>query len=195
MPALSLVATVFPAASQAQSGVEPARPIERAQPEYPDECSSTTDQTVDVIYDITSQGTTENIRVEQSTDSCFENAAIEAVREWRFEPRTVNGTPSPQYRTRTRVVFETSGLSRNEIEKLLRNAPGYPAECKRGAMDVEYVTLRYDVSEAGETENIRVVKSTYSCFDEHSAKFISNWRYMPRHPKADVEVTLTYELE
>ncbi|HPE31972.1 MAG TPA: TonB family protein [Parvularculaceae bacterium] len=193
--ALLLVAAVMPVQSRAQFGVAPAKPLERAKVVYPEECPSTADQTVDVMYDITSEGTTENIRVVRSTDSCFDNAAVDAVRKWRFEPRTVNGKPSPEYDRATRITFAARGRVENNIDELLPVMAGYPTNCAKGAKEVEYVTLRYDISESGETENIRIVKSTNSCFDEHSARFIANLRYGPGGARTDVEVTLTYELQ
>ncbi len=196
-----IVVTLIFLSTNAASLDQPARPIERTAPEFPEECaqdsSEATQQFVDVIYDITREGTTENVRIELSTDSCFDGAAIEAVKQWRFDPQIVDGQPKPQLDTRTRLAFDMPTLQTAPPVV----AASYPAKCAKDAKEVEYVTLRYDITAEGTTKNIEVVDSSSFCFEAHAKGSLASWQYEPRIidgqavQRTGIEVTLTYRLE
>ena len=62
-------------------------------PVYPESCAGGVLESVTVVFDITPAGRAANARVASSTNACFEAAALSAVGQWRFSPRTVDGAP------------------------------------------------------------------------------------------------------
>ena len=62
-------------------------------PVYPESCAGGVLESVTVVFDITPAGRAANARVASSTNACFEVAALSAVGQWRFSPRTVDGAP------------------------------------------------------------------------------------------------------
>ncbi|MBD0427853.1 TonB family protein [Aquisalinus flavus] len=80
----------------------------RVSPIYPRRCErlSSGTEAVVVTYDISSRGAPVNVRVTETTNECFNAAAISAVSRWSFDPATRNGNPIPVYTRSTRFRFE-----------------------------------------------------------------------------------------
>ncbi len=94
------VSTRLPAPPQpAPADIIEARVIERIEPIYPRGCIADASalETVVIAFTITTAGRVASERVAQSTNACFDAAALNAVRRWRFEPRLVEGAPRPLY--------------------------------------------------------------------------------------------------
>jgi len=93
------LAEVPPAPVEAVSEVIEAAIIERIEPVYPHSCANDAQamETVTVSFTVTSSGRVGSERIANSTNACFDDAALNALRRWRFEPRTVDGTPRPSY--------------------------------------------------------------------------------------------------
>lgn len=85
-----------------------ARLIERVEPVYPRRCESVAAdvETVEVAFNVTARGLVTGARVARSSNSCFNTAALNAARRWRFEPRMVDGAPRPAYDLRYVFRFE-----------------------------------------------------------------------------------------
>jgi protein TonB len=66
------------------------RVIFQRVPNYPPELRRR-NGTVYIVFLVDTHGRVMNPKVEKSTDPAFERPAIEAVRQWRFEPGTRNG--------------------------------------------------------------------------------------------------------
>lgn len=66
-------------------------------PQYPNRCARGAEdlERVTVIFDVTVQGRAANIRVADTSNDCFNNAAVSTLRRWRFDPKTVDGAPRP----------------------------------------------------------------------------------------------------
>ena len=77
----------------------PARLITEITPVYPRMCELRSDdvETVEATFNITADGRVAGARVLSSSNSCFDRAAINALKRWRFEPRRVDGRPRPSY--------------------------------------------------------------------------------------------------
>lgn len=207
----SISALFFVAALQSSSGVDetPAQPSQpRKAPDYPVACyppsgESVDPQTVVVTFDVTREGITENVRVRESTDECFEETAINTVRGWTYEPRRVNGRAKSQTDLETTFTFvfeKTTSTEDFDARPIYREPPKYPERCMRGAKDIETVLVQFDVTTEGIPENIEVIESTNSCFERAATKAVAEWRYRPKtlsgKPviRQEVVTQITFEL-
>ncbi len=66
-------------------------------PRYPNQCTrnAASLETVTVVFDVTIKGRAANARVVQTSNTCFDDAAMVTIRRWRFDPKTVDGVPRP----------------------------------------------------------------------------------------------------
>jgi TonB family protein len=85
--------------------VEAAR-IEDAEPVYPIRCETEAAavETVEIAFNVTAAGLVSGERVAATSNACFNDAALNAVRLWRFKPRTVDGAARASFDQRH--VFE-----------------------------------------------------------------------------------------
>jgi protein TonB len=60
--------------------------------------------TVYVVFLVDERGRVNNPKVEKSTDPAFERSALDAVKQWRFEPGTRNGK-KVQFKLRIPITF------------------------------------------------------------------------------------------
>jgi len=188
---LSMVALVLAsAAAQAAEIAEesPAEPLRRTPPDYPAACTPppgepAEPQSVTVMFNVTKDGLTENVRARESTDPCFEEAAVAAVRTWAYKPRRVDGAARLQEDLETTITFilrEPTEIQDFDAQPILRVPPQYPDRCQRKAKTRESVFVEFDVTKDGATENIRTVESTNSCFNEAAVSAVAKWRYRPK---------------
>jgi TonB family protein len=98
--------SVTPAPAIAVNVVE-ARLVERVEPVYPISClnEAAAVETVTVSFTITVQGRVSAERVANATNACFSEAALIALRRWRYEPRTVEGAPRAAYDQSVELAF------------------------------------------------------------------------------------------
>jgi periplasmic protein TonB len=84
-----------------------AQPLVRVPPQYPGQCQRAARalETVVVEFDVTPEGTVVNPRVIDSTNSCFNRAAMRAVERWRYQPRVVDEVAQPRFGVRTHIDF------------------------------------------------------------------------------------------
>ncbi|MEZ5914868.1 MAG: energy transducer TonB [Parvularculaceae bacterium] len=95
------------AAPDAPVVVEPAL-IERIEPVYPPGCETNAAamETVDIAFTVTPDGLVVSERVTASSNACFDRAALNAVKRWRFSPRMVDGAPRPAFEQQANFRFE-----------------------------------------------------------------------------------------
>ena len=84
-----------------------AKPLERQPPAYPRfELKRERQGWVQLSFVVTKSGEVVDPIVEDSSgSSLFEDAALDAARQWRFEPATREGEPIEQSRTRVMIRF------------------------------------------------------------------------------------------
>lgn len=72
--------------------------IRSSAPVYPERCARGAEavESVSLAFDIGPNGRVANARVTSSTNSCFEAEALSTLSRWRFQPKTVNGTPATE---------------------------------------------------------------------------------------------------
>lgn len=107
--AASSAAAPGPAAASAPSAADviEARVLERIEPVYPMRClnEAGATETVQVLFNITAAGRVYGESIARSSNGCFDEAALNAVRRWRFEPRKADGAPRATYDQRTSLTF------------------------------------------------------------------------------------------
>ena len=198
----ALLLAYFLATFAASAEETPAEPKSKDAPDYPVSCypedgATSLEHRVDVAFVIDKDGLTENVRVMRSTDPCFEEASIFAVRSWTYEPRRVDGRARPQEDMEATFIFafqladpqlETGNpIIETESRALVFDArpkkrarPNYPDRCYRGAYQDERVLVRFDVTTAGTTRNIEVVESSNDCFNDAALESVDTWQYEPK---------------
>lgn len=84
-----------------------AQPLVRIPPQYPTQCQRTARalETVVVEFDVTPEGSVINARVVNSSNACFNRAAMRAVERWRYQPRVVDNVAQPRFGVRTAIDF------------------------------------------------------------------------------------------
>ncbi len=84
-----------------------AQPLVRIPPQYPSQCQARAREleTVVVEFNVTPDGTVVNAEVVNTSNPCFNRAAIRAVERWRYQPRIVDNQPQPRFGVRTAIDF------------------------------------------------------------------------------------------
>jgi protein TonB len=110
-------APVLIAAPVADAPVEPppapepkviaARVTRPASPEYPERCATRAGAKVgvSVIFSVTPEGKPVSASVASSEDRCFNSAALRAVYDMRFSPRTVDGVATTETAKTVTIQF------------------------------------------------------------------------------------------
>lgn len=93
------------------SGFNPdrdAQPLVRIPPQYPERCMSRASarETVLLQFDVTPEGTTTNISVIDSSNSCLNRAASRSVERWKYQPKIVDNKAEWRRGVQTAVTFE-----------------------------------------------------------------------------------------
>jgi protein TonB len=84
------------------------RVIFQRKPTYPPALRRSKRQgTVTILFKVDTSGRVVDPSIAKSTDSAFDEAALEAVRQWRFEPGTRNGQPV-QFRMKIPITFNAT---------------------------------------------------------------------------------------
>jgi len=81
--------------------------LERVEPVYPPSCetSAADVETVEVAFTVTPGGAVVSERIVNSTNPCFDRAALNALKRWRFSPRTIDGSPRPAFEQQASFAF------------------------------------------------------------------------------------------
>ncbi len=103
-------------------GNRKAKLIYKVEPEYPDDARARKiEGSVQLGLTIDHDGVPQNIQIKRSLDPSLDQAAVDAIRKWRFEPAMKNGQPVSMW-----VVVEiyfgpgTKGLDQDQNEREAR---------------------------------------------------------------------------
>ena len=81
-------------------------PIVKVAPVYPTRAASRgLEGYVIVEFTVTTNGTTKDITVVESTSSLFERAAMDAAAKFKYKPRVIDGNPVEVAGVRNRITF------------------------------------------------------------------------------------------
>lgn len=85
-----------------------AQPLVRIPAQYPERCQARAKPVENVLveFDVTPEGTTTNIRVADSSNSCLNSAAIKSVERWKYQPKIVDNKAEWRRGVQTNVRFE-----------------------------------------------------------------------------------------
>jgi len=85
-----------------------AQPLVRIPPQYPERCMTRAKakETVFVEFDVTPDGTTTNIKVIDTTNSCLNSAATKSVERWKYQPKIVENKSEWRRGVQTAITFE-----------------------------------------------------------------------------------------
>lgn len=85
-------------------------PLVRQNPQYPVRALQRGEEGhVQVKFDVTAAGVVDNVTVVESSDALFEDAAVEAVAQWRYLPRIAAGKRVASEDVRTVIRFALEG--------------------------------------------------------------------------------------
>ena len=63
-------------------------------------------ESVTVQFDVTPEGTTTNVQVVDSSDTCFNRSVIRSVERWKYQPKVVDNTPQWRRGVQTTITYE-----------------------------------------------------------------------------------------
>ena len=88
----------------------PMSPTVRIEPVYPARALERgLEGQCTVVFDITPQGTTANVRPLDCSSSLFESATVTAVSRWRYNPQVTDGQPTMVRGATTQLVYRMDG--------------------------------------------------------------------------------------
>lgn len=167
--ALAIIAalSVAPVCAFAADTVQPAVPVDRRAPDYPD-AAGTAEGAVKLSFKVGADGRVHDAAVvESNPKGVFDSAALTAVANWSYHPRTVNGKAVEQPDNVIMLRFKP-GAPVSERAITFSPQPYYP-ETAYLAKAEGRVVVEFDVTADGETENVRAVESTAPGFFEDVA--------------------------
>jgi len=176
--ALALILTA-PIAGFASS-VEPATPIDRPPPSYPDSAGISLGH-VKIQFTIDAEGRVQDPHVlESAPPGLFDAAALSAMTAWRYQPRRVDGRPVPQPSNTIALDFAPAPLDPAHTAIMINSDPPYyPREAYAAGQEGD-VVVAFDINENGLVRNARAAQSTLAkVFDESAVSAIKNSRFRP----------------
>ena len=167
---------------------QPAVKVLAPQPEYPDAARAAgLSGTVVAEAVIDPAGAVSETRVLRGIAPELDQAALDALGRWRFEPATRHGEPvADTYRVAFRFAFEprpepTAAPVDGDVVppvKLYSPSPPYPQADWVAAVAGD-VTLRATVNEQGRVAAVEVVQGLSPRLDELAAQALARWRFRP----------------
>lgn len=181
------------------SGVAQRLLLHSVEPEYPGELENSGDSgevLVRVVID--NHGDTSKVISISSVDPKISEAAVKAVKQWKFNPYLLNGkpvevettvsvpynfgaqamTPSPNPSASptpvTRLLILPAVADGNAIKK---EGPRYPLEAKKKHISGK-VILGYVIDRAGEVEDLTVVSGD-PILAQAALEAVQQWKYRP----------------
>lgn len=205
-------------AVKVEGEIKPPKLIKKVNPIYPEEARQKRVSGV-VILGVRTDiyGRVKNAMIYRSKDPLLDEAAMDAVRQWIYEPLLIKGKPREVVFTVT-VSFKLKGkkdidkadeeffkgavVARGEIKppKLIKKVdPIYPEEAKEAKVQ-GVVLLQARTDEKGNVVKVKVLRSESSMLNDSAIDALKQWKYEPCYKNGKpvpvvFTVTIKYKLK
>lgn len=207
--ALAGTAAAYPPVSQdkpvkATGDVKPPKIVKMVEPVYPEDARK---QGIEgtVVLEATAdiEGKVQAVKVLKGVD-VLNQAAMDAVKQWTYEPMMIGGKPKPVVFTVT-VRFSLkdkgpkAGAEEGTEPKVLKKvAPVYPEEARKQGLDGE-VIVEATIDEVGKVKEVKVLRGVDG-LNQAALDAVKQWTYEPvvvdGKPKAvKFTVTIRFKLD
>ena len=201
-----LAASVFNA--QPGGGVVAATKPELRQYAAPDPGLCSAQQSVEVNFQIGSNGVPADIRIAADAAGSLRDGLLKAVQSWRFRAATRNGSDSPGS---GRVLLECHAAEAPTLPGpiysaavvdppalLFRFDPEYSEEARKARLQGQ-ISLSLVVGTEGRASGVQVLRSLGMGLDEQAIAAVMQWRYKPgmkdgRAVRVGMQVTVNFSL-
>ena len=195
--------------------IRPPRLLKKVNPEYPEGARKERIEGVVILEATTDEeGSVTDVRILRSKDPLLDEAAIDAVRKWKYEPFYIKGEPKGVIFTVT-VRFRLKERTTEEFDKgavvagedkdikppllLEKVEPVYPEEARKARVQ-GVVILRIMVNEEGLVERFLVMKSESGLLNQPAIDAVKEWKYEPlliegKPTPVVFNVTVTFRLK
>jgi TonB family protein len=172
-----------PAPVRVGGAVKPPKQVKRVNPEYPVTALSSRVQGV-VLLDVTigADGRVSDVRVVRSIPA-LDAAAVEAVRQWVYEPTVVNGTRRPvlisvavEFKLTAPQPIRVGGPIKPPTQTK-RVAPPYPPEAQAAGVQ-GVVIMEATIGVDGKVTDVRVLRSI-PLLDKAAMDAVRQFEYTP----------------
>ena len=176
------------------------RLVHTEPPQYPSEFAGT-GMTAEVMVSVMvdRRGKATHVRVEDSPDKAFTEAALDALANWDFLPAIKNGKVTNAPMEITVLVAEELGDASyfeykggritlegtryageydEPVRRLRGLRPAFPFDMLAERTPGE-VLIEFDIAEAGEPHNYTIVESSHPDFTNAVKGAVTHWRYSP----------------
>jgi len=195
---LFIASFIGPPRAHAQS--VPAAPVNRPLPDYPD-AANRTEGAVKLHFSIDAEGQTADVTVlESNPPGLFDEAALAAVRQWRYSPRTDGGKPVEQ--SDNAILLKFKPPTEDPAPQIVRKLVSFfPRQAFNDQIEGD-VTVRFDINTIGTVEHAVVLESTPPIVFDHAAlESLHTLRFLVRtvdgkpQPVAGVQMTIPFRLK
>lgn len=168
------------------------------QPVYPAEARKTKSEgRVIVEFVVEADGRVSREKVQKSSDGQFDDAALTAVRQWKFGPGVEEGQPAAMAMV-VPVMFTLAQLTQKQVPLQPPDAdlprpmivepaqamsgidPDYPAELEERRLPGE-VNIEFTVDQEGRARQPRVLWASHPAFVETALRALEKAEFMPAH--------------
>lgn len=192
--------------------VKPPILIKRVEPVYPEVARRARVDGVVILNVRTDEnGLVDQIKVTNSKDPLLNRAAVEAVRQWQYQPFFYKGKRHPIVFTVTVRFKLTSGRDEESQEREAEETPGvkpqlihrvdpvYPERARRAGIE-GVVVLKIKTDEDGNVISLVIMRSESTMLNQAAIEAVGQWKYLPVFIDGNfiplvTTVTVTFKLD
>lgn len=178
-------------AIKAVGEIKPPELIKKVDPVYP-ELARRAKVEGNVILNVRTdeEGRVDQIKVAQSRDPLLNRAAIDAVRQWQYQPFYYKGKLYPilftvtiRFKLTDTEIEEEQGDKEEEVptirpQLIRRVEPIYPERARRAGIE-GIVVLKIGTDLEGNVTSIVVLRSESTILNQAAIEAVEQWKYQP----------------
>lgn len=192
-------------AYKVEGEVKPPKIMKKVNPKYPEEARREKVEGVVILgARIDKEGQVSRVIVQKGMDPFLNQAAVDAVKQWKYEPMIIKGKSVEALFTVTvRFALKGKKIATKEIDphppKLIKKVnPVYPEEARKSKIQ-GIVLLGVKIDEKGDIINVEVLRSESSLLNKPAVDAVKKWKYEPFYSKGkpvpvDFVVTVSFRL-